>query len=73
MKFKNIYHFEVINKITEGKTVYIFDRFNKSIKCANEMKVKELMAVLEEIADDKNNRFDVWIEETEETTEEKAE
>ena len=70
MKFKNIYFFEVISKIENGETVYVLDRLIKTINCINEMKVDDVVSILNESRGNQNNRFDFWIEEI---TEEEAE
>lgn len=70
MRFRSIYYFDVISKIEAGKNVYILDRCEMNILCANDMTVCDLVAVLKDANGDKNNRYDFWVKEKSEAKEE---
>ena len=67
--YKSIYGWEVLEKIREGKKVYVLDREDKSVVCVNDVSVKDL-AQIEIYGKESKNRFEFWIEEITEAVEE---
>lgn len=61
--YKTIYLFEVIDKVKEGKCVYVADRQEHKIDLANTMAIGDLTAIM--VDENKSNRFIFWIEEDE--------
>ena len=61
-KYKSIYHFEITEKVSEGKTVYYLDRKLHDCGIINNIKVEELTVILKEHKEE-STRFDFWIEE----------
>lgn len=68
MDYKNIYHWEVYDKLAEGHRVMMLDREQHIVYEASEMKVGELVKAT--TYKGKNGRYEFWIEET--ATEEPA-
>ena len=67
--YKQIYQFEVVDKISSGKQVYVLDRHNKSVALLNEMDMKSAVKIVN--AENKDRRYDYWIcEEREENKDE---
>lgn len=66
VKFKSVYAFEVIDLIKSGKEVFSLDRLNCLTERVSKMYVDDFLNAI----DDKTNRYDFWIEESEETANE---
>lgn len=65
VKYVNIYAWEILDKVKEGKVVYILDRTNKETYCTDSLTVVGLADILSQ--DNTGGRFVFWYEEGEET------
>ena len=68
MVYKVIYSFEVFDKIKEGKNVGLTDRKKGVVRSVSDMTVSELAEVLMDF-DKTKGRYEFWIEEEQEETE----
>lgn len=68
-EYKVIYPFEVYDKIKEGKNVGLTDRAAGKVYVVNVMTVEKLADVLRRF-DEVKGRFEFWVEEEREETEE---
>ncbi len=71
MVYKVIYSFEVLDKIKEGKNVGLTDRQKGVVRSVNDMTVSELAEVMMDF-DKTKGRYEFWIEEEQEETENEA-
>lgn len=67
-KYETIYPFEVINKLKEGKEVFVLDRNLKEVRSVGAMSVGAFVTI--QNAQNAEERFEFWIEEEQEETEE---
>ena len=58
---KPIYHFEVITKIREGKTVCMCDRARFKCEIVSKMQFATVLSIVD--GKEEPNRYDFWIEE----------
>ena len=58
--YKDIYKFEVIDAITNGKRVYVVDKKLKKIAPANDMRAEKLLAIVN--SDNEDHRFEFYVE-----------
>lgn len=63
MRYETVYIFEIIDKLKDGKDVFIFDKADRSVTRVKNMEVEELIGILH--YDNKNNRLEAYIEEKE--------
>lgn len=59
MSYEEIYSFNVIDAVKEGKQVYVLDRKTKEVIYVNGMEVFDLCEILKST---KKNRYEFWIE-----------
>jgi sortase (surface protein transpeptidase) len=70
MKYKTVYSFQVMQKLTEGKMIYMLDKANVMAYCVNEMQVGWLIEALQSVdADQIGGRYEFWEKEVEENAE----
>ena len=67
--YKSIYSFYILDKIKEGKTVYYLDRKLHDCGVVNKTTVEDLTTILKQV-EEEPTRFDFWIEEVEQESEE---
>ena len=67
MKYVTLYPFYVMDKIKEGKSVWMLDRKALAVDCVNEMTVADVVEVLEK--ETEHGRFEFWYEEVAEDAE----
>lgn len=65
--YENVYSFNVFDKISEGKKVFVTDRHNKSVALLNDMDVQSAIKIVNAKS---GGRYDFWIYEESEVTEE---
>lgn len=58
--YKDIYKFEVIDAITNGKSVYVVDKKARKIEPANDMKAEKLLVIVN--SDNEDHRFEFYVE-----------
>lgn len=58
--YKDIYKFEVIDAITNGKSVYVVDKKVRKIEPANDMKAGKLLVIVN--SDNEDHRFEFYVE-----------
>ena len=63
MRYVSIYGWEILDKVKEGKVVYILDRTNKETYCTDSLTVVGLADMLSQ--DNTGGRFVFWYEEKE--------
>lgn len=69
MKYKAVYHFMVIDKIMEGKTVYCLDKKAREVHTVNELTMNDMVAILN-AENTEPDRFEYWEEVKDEKKEE---
>lgn len=63
-KYRTIYSFQVMNKLTEGETIYMLDKRNVKAVCVNDMPVGCLIEALNsEDSDQVGGRYEFWVKE----------
>ena len=62
MKYRNVYWFDVADRIAEGKTVWLLDRMAHDVLCVNSMGI-EIFIRLKLKGDCDPERFEMWYEE----------
>ena len=67
--YKSVYHWDVIDRIKEGKLVYLLDKEEQKIFCVNDMLVDKFVEILN-LCKENSERFEFWIEVHTEETEE---
>ena len=63
MKYVNVYAWEIVEKVTEGKVVFILDRSNKEVYCTDSLTVVGLADILSQ--GNEGGRFVFWYEDKE--------
>ncbi len=61
MRYKEVYHFLVLDEIKKDNTVYGLDKKRKTVFNCNRESVERLIEVLEE-AKGNTNRYEFWME-----------
>lgn len=64
-KYVKIFTFDAMEKISEGKTVYVVDRKRREVFCVNEMTMGDFAEMVNAKGD--SGRLDFWYENEEET------
>lgn len=64
-EYNKIYSFQIEEKLREGKDVYLLDRQAKRVFFAKDIALETYIEVLS----NKDNRFEAWVEESEEENE----
>lgn len=59
MEYKKTYSFMVLDKIKEGKSVYMLDRKARAVICVNDMCVCDFMEIIDS---QEEGRFEFWYE-----------
>lgn len=65
--YKNVYSFEVFEKINAGYDVWVTDRQNKSVALLNDMDAQSAVKIVN--ADNSERRYEFWISEGAEESE----
>lgn len=58
--YKTIYRFEVFEKITNGKNVWVTDRQNKSVALINDMDANSAVKLVN--TENRAGRYEFWVE-----------
>lgn len=66
MTYKRIYQFNVLDEIKKRSIVYYLDRKYNEVGCINTMQTANAVFILGEAENDDTNRYEFWIEDTEE-------
>ena len=66
MEFEEIYSFQMVDAVKEGKQVYALDRKTREVLYVNGITVFELCEILKST---EKHRYEFWIETEEEETE----
>ena len=61
MKYRSMYHFEVIDEVKEGNMVYCLDRKNRIVLTINYLPLEDALLVIRDAKDD-DERFEFWKE-----------
>ena len=61
MKYKSMYHFEVIDEVKDCNTVYCLDKQNREVYIMNGMPLDRALRVVS-VAKDDDERFEFWKE-----------
>lgn len=69
VEYKIIYPFEIMEKVMNGKTVGLVDRGEWTVYEVNCMSLSEVSKVLKDY-DKSKGRYEFWVEEEQEVTEE---
>lgn len=68
-RFREVYAFMAIDEIRDGKTVLLLDREKRTVEIVNDMTVADAVE-LTSSKDENRGRFEFWVEEEVEETEE---
>ena len=61
MKYRSMYHFEVIDEVNDGNTVYCLDKQNREVYIMNGMPLDRALRVVS-VAKNDDERFEFWKE-----------
>lgn len=67
--YKSVYYWDIIDRIKEGKLVYLLDKEEQTVYCVNDISVDKYAEILN-LCKEKSERFESWIEVHTEETEE---
>jgi hypothetical protein len=61
-EYKEVYAFEVVRAIKEGEKVYALDKQDYSVKLLNDEKISVVLELIENVREDKSDRYLLWTE-----------